>query len=158
MTVILELRDGTKEYRGVPALRDVTFTLERGEVHALLGENGAGKSTLTKMLAGVVSPTSGRILLDGAPVELTSPADALRKGIAMVYQETSLVPSLTVAQNLYLARCAVVQPPARDLHRRAAVPAIPEFPRRSGGAGLEPGRGPEADGGDRPRGSPQGAE
>ena len=103
MTVILELRDGTKEYRGVPALKDVTFTLERGEVHALLGENGAGKSTLTKMLAGVVSPTSGRILLDGAPVELTSPADALRKGIAMVYQETSLVPSLTVAQNLYLA-------------------------------------------------------
>jgi simple sugar transport system ATP-binding protein len=103
MTVLLELRDGTKEYRGVPALKDVTFTLARGEIHALLGENGAGKSTLTKMLAGVVSPTSGQILLDGAPVELTSPADALKKGIAMVYQETSLVPSLTVAQNLYLA-------------------------------------------------------
>lgn len=102
MTAILELRNGTKEYRGVPALKDVTFTLERGEVHALLGENGAGKSTLTKMLAGVVSPTLGRIVLDGQPVELTSPADALKKGIAMVYQETSLVPSLTVAQNLYL--------------------------------------------------------
>jgi simple sugar transport system ATP-binding protein len=103
MTAILELRDGTKEYRGVPALKNVTFTLERGEVHALLGENGAGKSTLTKMLAGVVPPTSGQILIDGKPVELTSPADALSKGIAMVYQETSLVPSLTVAQNLYLA-------------------------------------------------------
>ncbi len=103
MTAILELKDGTKEYRGVPALKNVTFTLERGEIHALLGENGAGKSTLTKMLAGVVAPTSGRILIDGQPVELTSPADALAKGIAMVYQETSLVPSLTVAQNLYLA-------------------------------------------------------
>jgi simple sugar transport system ATP-binding protein len=103
MTAILELRGGTKEYRGVPALKDVTFTLERGEVHALLGENGAGKSTLTKMLAGVVAPSAGQILLDGMPVQLASPADALRKGIAMVYQETSLVPSLTVAQNLYLA-------------------------------------------------------
>ncbi len=102
MTAILELKHGTKEYRGIPALKAVTFTLERGEVHALLGENGAGKSTLTKMLAGVVSPTSGQVLIDGKPVELTSPADALRKGIAMVYQETSLVPSLTVAQNLYL--------------------------------------------------------
>ncbi|MGH6941629.1 sugar ABC transporter ATP-binding protein [Hypericibacter sp.] len=102
MTVILELRDATKEYRGVPAIKNVTFTLERGEVHALLGENGAGKSTLTKMLAGVVPPTSGQILFAGKPVELTSPADALKKGIAMVYQETSLVPSLTVAQNLYL--------------------------------------------------------
>jgi simple sugar transport system ATP-binding protein len=102
MTVMLELRDATKEYRGVPALKNVTFTLERGEVHALLGENGAGKSTLTKILAGVIPPTSGQILLDGKPAELTSPADALKKGIAMVYQETSLVPSLTVAQNLYL--------------------------------------------------------
>ncbi|QEX15307.1 ABC transporter ATP-binding protein [Hypericibacter terrae] len=102
MTVLLELRDATKEYRGVPALKNVTFTLERGEVHALLGENGAGKSTLTKILAGVIPPTSGQILLDGKPAELTSPADALKKGIAMVYQETSLVPSLTVAQNLYL--------------------------------------------------------
>ena len=103
MTSILELRDGTKKYRGVPALKDVTFTLERGEVHALVGENGAGKSTLTKMLAGVVAPTSGQVFLDGEPVELASPADALKKGIAMVYQETSLIPTLTVAQNLYLA-------------------------------------------------------
>lgn len=102
MTAILELRQGTKEYRGVPAVKDVTFTLEQGEVHALLGENGAGKSTLTKMLAGVVAPTAGAILIDGKPVELSSPSDALSKGIAMVYQETSLVPSLTVAQNLYL--------------------------------------------------------
>ncbi|MBX3578390.1 MAG: sugar ABC transporter ATP-binding protein [Rhizobiaceae bacterium] len=102
MTPILELRNGTKEYRGVPAVQDVTFTLHRGEVHALLGENGAGKSTLTKMLAGVVQPTSGEVLIDGRPVDLPTPSEALKRGIAMVYQETSLVPSLTVAQNIYL--------------------------------------------------------
>jgi simple sugar transport system ATP-binding protein len=102
MTPILELRNGTKEYRGVPAVKDVTFTLLRGEVHALLGENGAGKSTLTKMLAGVVAPTAGDIFIDGHLVEIRNPADALKRGIAMVYQETSLVPSLTVAQNIYL--------------------------------------------------------
>ncbi|HTV69858.1 MAG TPA: sugar ABC transporter ATP-binding protein [Rhizobiaceae bacterium] len=102
MTSILELRNGTKEYRSVPAVKDVTFTLHRGEVHALLGENGAGKSTLTKMLAGVVAPTSGEILLDGQKVEFATPSEALKRGIAMVYQETSLVPSLTVAQNIYL--------------------------------------------------------
>ncbi|CAN5233813.1 sugar ABC transporter ATP-binding protein [soil metagenome] len=102
MTPILELRNATKEYRGVPAVKDVTFTLHRGEVHALVGENGAGKSTLTKMLAGVVAPTAGEILVDGRKTELRTPSEALKRGIAMVYQETSLVPSLTVAQNIYL--------------------------------------------------------
>lgn len=102
MNAIVELRNATKEYRGVPAVKDVSFTLHRGEVHALLGENGAGKSTLTKMIAGVVHPTSGELWVDGQKVELGSPSDALGRGIAMVYQETSLVPSLTVAQNIYL--------------------------------------------------------
>ena len=102
MTPLLELRQATKTYRGVAAVKDVSFSLHRGEVHALLGENGAGKSTLTKMLAGVVAPTAGEIWFEGQQVTLASPADALARGIAMVYQETSLVPSLTVAQNLYL--------------------------------------------------------
>lgn len=102
MTPVVEVRNATKEYRGVPAVRDVSFTLYRGEVHALLGENGAGKSTLTKMIAGVVEPTAGEIWIDGARAELGSPSEALGRGIAMVYQETSLVPSLTVAQNIYL--------------------------------------------------------
>jgi simple sugar transport system ATP-binding protein len=102
MSPVLEIRNGTKEYRGVAAVRDVTFTLESGEVHALLGENGAGKSTLTKMLAGVVEPTSGEIWRDGERIELRAPSDALKQGIAMVYQETSLIPSLSVAQNLYV--------------------------------------------------------
>jgi len=71
-------------------------------VHALLGENGAGKSTLTKMLAGVVEPTAGDVWMDGQKIELKTPSEALESGIAMVYQETSLVPSLSVAQNIYL--------------------------------------------------------
>ncbi|MFO0992780.1 MAG: sugar ABC transporter ATP-binding protein [Hyphomicrobiales bacterium] len=102
MTPIVDIRKATKEYRGVAAVKDVSFTLHRGEVHALLGENGAGKSTLTKMIAGVVQPTAGEIWIDGARAEFRSPSEALKRGIAMVYQETSLVPSLTVAQNIYL--------------------------------------------------------
>ena len=102
MTPLLQLKNITKEYRGVPAISDVSIELEAGRVHAILGENGAGKSTLTKMIAGAVAPTSGEILLDGRPITLSSPGEALRHGIAMVFQETSLVPSLTVAQNLFL--------------------------------------------------------
>jgi len=102
MTALIEMRGVTKEYRGVPAVRDVDFTLEAGEIHALLGENGAGKSTLTKIMAGVTLPTRGEMLLDGRAVSFATPAQALAAGIAMVFQETSLVPSMTVAQNLYL--------------------------------------------------------
>lgn len=100
--LLIELRHIGKEYRGAHAVRDVNFGVRRGEVHALLGENGAGKSTLTKILAGAVQPSQGQILLEGRPVNFATPHDALGHGIAMVYQETSLVPSLTVAQNLYL--------------------------------------------------------
>ena len=102
MTPILELRGLTKLYARVPAVENINFTLMPGEVHALLGENGAGKSTLTKMIAGVVEPTSGEILLDGKPIHLRTPAAALEAGIAMVFQETSLVPSMSVAQNLFM--------------------------------------------------------
>ena len=91
-----------KEYRGVAALKDIDFDLRRGEVHAILGENGAGKSTLVKILSGAVAPSGGEISLDGQRIQIAGPAGARRYGIAMVYQETSLVPTLTVAQNLYL--------------------------------------------------------
>ncbi len=100
--VIVEMKGVTKEYRGVPAVKNVDFQLARGEIHSLLGENGAGKSTLTKMIAGVVEPTAGTIVYKGAPVRFASPNEALDAGVAMVFQETSLVPSMTVAQNLYL--------------------------------------------------------
>jgi simple sugar transport system ATP-binding protein len=101
---IIELRGVTKEFHGVAALRGVNFTLMPGEVHALLGENGAGKSTLTKIIAGVHSPTRGEVLFKGEKLAFSRPADALLNGIAMVFQETSLVPSLTVAQNIYLGK------------------------------------------------------
>jgi simple sugar transport system ATP-binding protein len=86
----------------VPAVKGVTFTVEPGEVHSLLGENGAGKSTLMKMAAGAVAPSEGQILIDGKEISFANPAAALHAGIAMVYQETSLIPSMTVAQNVFL--------------------------------------------------------
>ncbi|OKO84567.1 sugar ABC transporter ATP-binding protein [Bradyrhizobium sp. AS23.2] len=104
MTVdsLIQMLQVTKEYRGVPVLKRVDFTLMKGEVHALLGENGAGKSTLTKIMAGVTERTSGKMLMGGREVSFSSPAAALANGVAMVFQETSLVPSMSVAQNLYL--------------------------------------------------------
>lgn len=102
MQPIIEMKGVTKSYRGVPAVKNVDFTLAEGEIHALLGENGAGKSTLTKIMAGVVDATSGEMLYNGKPVAFSSPYEALSNGIAMVFQETSLVPSMTVAQNIYL--------------------------------------------------------
>jgi len=102
MAPLVDMQKITKSYRGVPAVRDVDFDLRKGEIHALLGENGAGKSTLTKVMAGVVEATSGKMLYRGKEVSYASPFEALRDGIAMVFQETSLVPSMTVAQNLYL--------------------------------------------------------
>ena len=102
MAPIIELKGVGKEFFGVAALDDVNFTLERGEVHSLLGENGAGKSTLTKIIAGVYKATTGEVLFEGKEFFFANPAEALKNGIAMVFQETSLVPSLTVAQNLYL--------------------------------------------------------
>ena len=101
---VLELRAATKKYAGVPAIESVDFELRRGEIHALVGENGAGKSTLTKVMAGVVPLTSGQMLVGGEPVVLRTPLEARQRGIAMVFQETSLVPSMTVAQNLYLGQ------------------------------------------------------
>ena len=102
MTPILELRGITKLYGGVPAVDGVDFTLNKGEVHALCGENGAGKSTLTKIMAGVVEPSEGELVLEGRRVQFRNPVEAQREGIAMVFQETSLVPTMTVGQNLYL--------------------------------------------------------
>ena len=102
--IILELREATKKYAGVPAIDAVNFQLHQGEIHALLGENGAGKSTLTKVMAGVVQLSSGEMLIEGRPVNLRTPLESHQNGIAMVFQETSLVPTMTVAQNLFLGQ------------------------------------------------------
>jgi ribose transport system ATP-binding protein len=103
-TPILEMRGISKSFPGVQALDGVDFTLRRGEVHIVLGENGAGKSTLMKVLAGVYPKDAGEILMDGRPVEINGVADAARHGIAMIPQELDLIPTLTVAENLYLGR------------------------------------------------------
>ena len=100
----LDVRRATKLYEGTPAIQDVDFDLYAGEVHALVGENGAGKSTLCKAVSGAIQLTSGEIMLDGQPCHFRSPSDALGRGIAMVYQEDSLVPTMTVAQNVQLGR------------------------------------------------------
>ncbi|SFI93386.1 sugar ABC transporter ATP-binding protein [Bradyrhizobium sp. cf659] len=102
--VMLSLRKATKLYAGVPAIDGVDFDLRRGEIHALVGENGAGKSTLTKVMAGVVTLTSGAMTIDGADVAPRTPLEARNLGIAMVFQENSLVPTMTVAQNLFLGQ------------------------------------------------------
>jgi len=101
-TPIIEIRDGMKDFHGAIANEDIQFGLLPGEVHSLVGENGAGKSTLTKVIAGVHQLSSGQLFLNGEEIRFYSPADALSKGIAMVYQENSMVPTMSVAQNIYL--------------------------------------------------------
>ena len=99
---VLSVSKGSKIYGGVHAIEAVDFDLYPGEVHALVGENGAGKSTLCKAIAGAIKLTSGTYCVDGKPVDFQSPRDALTAGICMVYQETSLVPTMTAAQNIEL--------------------------------------------------------
>ena len=100
----LKVIDIRKEYPGTLALDDISIEFEKGKVHALLGKNGAGKSTLVKIIAGSVKPTKGQILMNGEEVCISSPMDAYDKGISIVYQELSLVPGLTVAENILLGR------------------------------------------------------
>ena len=104
MTPILEMRGISRAFPGVRALDRVSLTVQAGEVHFLLGQNGAGKSTLIRILCGAHHPDEGEILVDGAAVRLRSPADARRLGIAVIFQEFSLVPYLDVAQNIFLGR------------------------------------------------------
>ena len=93
-----------KEYPGAVALKDVSVTFDGGRIHALLGKNGAGKSTLVKLFAGAIQPSAGSILVNGTAVHLRSPREALRQGIAAVHQELSLVPELSIAENIFLGR------------------------------------------------------
>ena len=105
MTAPLVTMEGvTKHFGGVQALRGVDFELRAGEIHALLGENGAGKSTLMSVLSGVHAPDAGTLKIDGVPVRFASPREAQAAGIATIFQELDLVPSLDVAANLFLGR------------------------------------------------------
>jgi rhamnose transport system ATP-binding protein len=101
---LLTLTDVSKSFGAVAALRDVHLELHAGEAHALVGENGAGKSTLVKILAGVHAPDHGTVVLDGRPVQFSRPADARAAGIAVIYQEPTLFPDLSVAENIFMGR------------------------------------------------------
>ena len=100
----LEMRGISKRFPGVVALDRVDFTVRRGEIHSLIGQNGAGKSTLMSILSGVYVADEGEILIDGEPVTIAHPREALRRGIGTVYQELSLLPNLSVADNIFLGR------------------------------------------------------
>jgi erythritol transport system ATP-binding protein len=102
--VVLQARDIVKTYGGTRALKGVNFDIHRGTVTTLFGENGAGKSTLMKILSGVEQPTSGRIVLDGEPVSFATTNDARDHGIAIIHQELSLAPNLSVRDNIFLGR------------------------------------------------------
>ncbi|WP_323035623.1 sugar ABC transporter ATP-binding protein [Pararhodobacter sp.] len=99
---VLEVRGMRKEFPGTLALDDVSLSVRRGEIHALLGENGAGKSTLIKCICGAYAPTAGEVLVEGHPASFSTPREAVDAGIAVVHQHLNLVPNLTVAENLWL--------------------------------------------------------
>lgn len=104
MEEVLRVENIVKAFPGVLAVNDVSFTLNKGEVIALLGENGAGKSTITKIICGALKPDSGEIFVNGEKVRFESANDAMKKGIGMVYQELSMVGNMTVAENIFMNR------------------------------------------------------
>lgn len=101
---ILGVQNLCKSFSGVRVLDNISFTLEKGEVHALMGENGAGKSTFMKILMGLLTPDSGEIMLDGEKIQHSNVHEMLKKGISMIHQEILMVPELTVAQNIFLGK------------------------------------------------------
>lgn len=139
-TPVLALEGVSKSFGAVRALRGVSLRLYAGEAHALAGENGAGKSTLIKALAGVHRPDAGTVLLDGDPVEFHGPADARDAGIAVIYQEPTLFPDLSVAENIFVGRQPrrslgrvdhrAVRRAAAGLFERLGVDLDPDQPAR----------------------------
>ncbi|MFF1498729.1 sugar ABC transporter ATP-binding protein [Streptomyces sp. NPDC058316] len=137
---VLALSDVSKSFGAVRALQDVSLSLRPGEVHALAGENGAGKSTLIKTLAGVHRPDGGQVLLDGRPVVFHGPADARAAGIAVIYQEPTLFPGLSIAENIFMGRQPrrglgridhrAVREATEGLMRRLGVELSPDRPAR----------------------------
>ncbi len=131
----IEGNDISKSFGGVQALRAASFAADEGEVHALVGENGAGKSTMIKILSGLFRPDKGQVRMQGREITLDSPQAALRVGIGTVFQELTLLPYMTVAENLLLGR----EPRSGGLIRRAAMPAAARALLDDAGvAGIEP--------------------
>ncbi|MCC6918637.1 MAG: sugar ABC transporter ATP-binding protein, partial [Alphaproteobacteria bacterium] len=136
--VLLTVEGVTKRFGGVTALSDVSLDVRRGEILGLMGENGAGKSTLLKILSGVQPPTSGRITFDGNDFAPSSPQEAKRLGIVTIYQELSLIPTLTVAENIFIGRAPTgllgfvnwrrMEREARDIIARVGLKLDPRTP------------------------------
>lgn len=122
MPSILELINLTKNYPGVLALDNVSISFNSGEIHALMGENGAGKSTLIKAVAGAIEFEKGTIMVDGVELKSITPAESLRNGIAVIYQEFNLIPSMSVAENIFIGEKIggryVID--FKEMHKRAA--------------------------------------
>ena len=135
MQPVLELIDVSKRYGGVRALERARFACASGRIHALLGENGAGKSTLIKMMAGVVQPDEGRIVLQGQERRFTHPQDAVNAGIACIFQELSLMPDLSVADNI-----CITNPPRRFglIDQRAQRRIAEQALKRAGADDIHP--------------------
>ena len=137
---LLDVQDVSKSFDAVAAVQGVSFPLYAGEAHALVGENGAGKSTIVKMLAGVHRPDTGRLVVDGKPADFTNPAAAKAAGIAVIYQEPTLFPDLSVAENIVMGAQplgrlnmidrAAMRAHAVELFRRLGVHVDPDRPAR----------------------------
>lgn len=137
---IIEFSGVGKRFGGIRALEDVSFSIERGEVHAIVGENGAGKSTLMNILSGMVTPDEGKVLLNGTPVRIDNPTAAQKLGISTVYQELKLCANLNVVQNMFLGRMETrlgllpcwgrMEARARTLIERLGVPIDVHAPMR----------------------------
>ncbi len=117
MTSAIQMVDITKTFPGVTANDNIDFSVDKAEIHGLLGENGAGKSVLMSILYGLYKPDSGDILVDGEKVDISGPSDAMRLGIGMVHQHFMLVPSLTVVENVILGREPTVNGVTLDMER-----------------------------------------
>lgn len=147
------MRHISKSFPGVRALQDVDFTLCEGEIHALMGENGAGKSTLIKVLTGVYEKDEGEIMLKGheKPVIIRSPQDAQNLGISTVYQEITLCPNLSVAENMYIGRGKGIGQNWKEMNEKAdKILTALGIPGQSTAAAVKLFHRDSADGGDRP--------
>jgi ABC-type sugar transport system ATPase subunit len=121
---MLSFRGISKSYGGVHALRDVSFDVAPGEIHALIGANGAGKSTLLKVLSGIVEPDAGEVLLDGRPVRIGSPHQAHVLGVGLVPQETTLCENLSIAENVFLGTYAWLRPALLEAEAKKRLHAL----------------------------------
>ena len=119
---ILELQHITKHYPGVVALDDVSLSFEPGEIHSIMGENGAGKSTLIKIVAGAIEASSGKVIINGESFEKLTPALAKQHGIGVIYQEFNVVPSMNIAENIFLGDKTgnAISPDFKKMHKEAA--------------------------------------